>query len=69
MQEVQYLWVVRRGHGEMLVCDWNGEPRTIATRDFNVTPDLDMGRPVFKLLPNGYVGQHFRFERIPEQVE
>ena len=69
MEAVQYLWVVRRGAGEMMVCDWADEPRALATRDFNVTPDLDLGRPVFRLLPNGYVGQYFRFERIAEPVE
>ena len=61
--EVFYKWVVRTMVGGLMVCDFGGQPEFMATEGFVVRADRDGEDPVNRRLPNGYLGQHYRFER------
>lgn len=61
--EVFYKWVVRTMVGGFMVCDFGGQTEFMATEGLVVRADRDGGSPVIRRLPNGYLGQHYRFER------
>jgi len=65
-QGVQYLWVYEwTGDGHCLAAAEfvQGEtPKCIDASEFDVSPDLNMGIPVFRRTDHG-LAQYFRFER------
>lgn len=60
-QELQYLWVYAWDCGACLAAKWNESPQWIDIAEFEATPDLDMGIPVFRRTDHG-MAQYFRFE-------
>lgn len=63
-QDLEYLWVINRKDADRwLVSAWDGEPYWLPIAGVSTKPDLDFGKPVVRRIGNGYIAEHFRFER------
>lgn len=63
-EEVVYLWVIRKDRfGYWLVSMWDGEPFRLDPDEWHISPDLNQGKPVRRVIGNGQKAQYFRFER------
>lgn len=61
---LEYLWVLNRNDPDRwLVSSWDGPPYWLSLVGLDARPDMDGPVPVIKKIGNGFIGQHYRFER------
>jgi len=60
---VEYLWVHRREGPRWLVSTWDADAKWMWIHGYQVTPDLELGKPVIRTIGTGKRAQYYRFER------